>query len=72
MRDINLPKLVPRPLPVDIFPTAGSLKDAIEFARMRLPDVPWNTLHTVLLVYHNTLLNELKKARVATNPTEFD
>lgn len=72
MRDINIPKLVPRPQPVEVFPTMGSLKDAVQYAQLKLPNCNWNDLHNVLLVYHNTLLAELKKLSATNNPTEYD
>ena len=70
MNPQKLPKLLVRPVPVELFPTLGSTKEAAQYAQAKLPTVPWNELQAVLLVYHNSLLAELNKQPITL--TEHD
>lgn len=42
-----------------IFATKESLQEAIDYAKAQLPITTDNQLTTILMVYHNTLLNQV-------------
>ena len=50
-----------RPVTMTLFPTLDSLDEAVNFASSKLPIFSRNELHSVLMVYQNTLLNEIHK-----------
>lgn len=49
--------------PKAIFPTYGSLDEAVNAAISRLPINNTNELLSVLMSYHNTLLQEINKVK---------
>jgi hypothetical protein len=59
MKDVAHPPL--RAVPMTLFPTAESLQGAVDRANALLPIHTANELHAMLMLYHNTLLNELQK-----------
>lgn len=42
--------------PMNLFPTMGSLREAVELAESKLPITDKNELVSLLMTYHNTLL----------------
>ncbi len=50
-------KLTPMPL----YPTLNSMNSVVDLAISQLPGVPVNTIMTLFMCYHNTLINELEK-----------
>ena len=59
----KLPKPVEPPIPVvpmTLFPTMGSLQEVIDLAQSKLPVQDSNAMHSILMVYHNTLLGLIK------------
>jgi hypothetical protein len=42
-----------------LFPTMGSLQEVIDLANSKLPMTDKNEMHSILMVYHNTLLAQL-------------
>lgn len=51
-----------RPVPMNVYPTLNSLQEVHELAESKLPITDKNELHSLLMVYHNTLLHTLKGA----------
>ena len=49
-----------RAVPMTLFPVAGSLQEAVELASSKLPITDKNELFSLLMIYHNTLLSQLK------------
>lgn len=47
-----------RAVMMPLFPTADSLKSAVELAESRLPITNSNELFSLLMLYHNTLLKQ--------------
>ena len=50
-----------KPVPLRLYPTMESLADAIEYAKSTIPEEHWNNMATAMMIYHNTLLSEIKK-----------
>jgi hypothetical protein len=50
-----------KPQHMSLFPTMGSLQEVVDYAKGQLPITNDNMLTTILMVYHNTILSELKK-----------
>ena len=48
-------------VPKTLFPTFGSLKEALEFAESKLPITDKNELISLMMSYHNTLLDVTAK-----------
>lgn len=44
---------------MQVFPTLGSLQEVIDLAESKLPITAKNDVTTLLMAYHNTLLNQL-------------
>lgn len=44
-----------------IFPTAESLREVVEMGYAKLPITDQNTLFSLLMTYHNTLLHCVRK-----------
>lgn len=44
-----------------LFPTAGTLREVVDLGESRLPITNQNELFALLMVYHNTLLQEVKQ-----------
>jgi hypothetical protein len=45
-----------RAVPMTLFPTLGSLQEVIDMADSQLPLASKNTVISILMTYHNTLL----------------
>ena len=45
-----------RAVPMTLFPTLGSLQEVVDMATAQLPLANKNTVQSVLMTYHNTLL----------------
>lgn len=45
-----------RAVPMTLFPTLGSLQEVVDMASSQLPLANKNTVLSVLMTYHNTLL----------------
>jgi len=56
-----------RAVHMPLFDTASSLQDAANWAESHLPITSKNTLMSVLMVYHNTLLKTLKEQSTELN-----
>jgi hypothetical protein len=50
-------------VPMNLFPTFGSLRDVVDYAYSTLPVGSENDVFSLLMTYHNTLLAELNKDR---------
>ena len=48
-----------RAVPMNLFPTMGSLQEVVDFGDSKLPIMNKNELFSLLMIYHNTLLNRL-------------
>lgn len=46
--------------PMNLFPTMNNCDEVIHLAKSRLPLKSINEVYTLLRIYHNTLLNQLK------------
>ena len=55
------PQINLKPVPLRLYPTMESLLDAIEYAKSTIPEEYWNNMATAMMIYHNTLLSEIKK-----------
>jgi len=51
-----------RAVPMEVFPTAGSLKEVVETGFAILPITDPNALYALLMTYHNTLLKEVNRS----------
>lgn len=49
-----------RAVPMALFPTMGSLQSVVELGMSQLPINTSNAIVSLLMVYHNTLLQEVK------------
>lgn len=49
-----------RAVPMNLFPSMNSLDEVVELAKSKLPMESHNEIHTLLMTYHNSLLNQLK------------
>jgi hypothetical protein len=41
---------------MSLFPTLDSLDEVLELAKSKAPHIPENELHSLFMIYHNTLL----------------
>jgi hypothetical protein len=57
---VKQPPLPLSPVPMPLFPTAGSLQEVVELGESRLPLTNKNDLVALLITYHNTLLAQLQ------------
>jgi len=48
-----------RAVTMSLFPTLGSLQEAVELAESKIPVINKNEMFSLLMTYHNTLLKEL-------------
>ena len=48
-----------RAVPMDLFPTMGSLQEVVDYGESKLPITNKNELYSLLMIYHNTLLKRL-------------
>lgn len=53
----NTPKILP--VPQEVYPTHATLDEAVDVAKAQLPIEDPNQLVTVMMSYHNTLLQEI-------------
>lgn len=56
----NTPQPQLRAVPMNLFPSMNSLDEVVELAKSKLPMESHNEIHSLLMSYHNTLLNQLK------------
>jgi len=52
-----------RAVPMTLFPTMDSLQAVLDLAMSQLPVITPNSMNNLLMVYHNTLLNQINKQR---------
>lgn len=50
-----------RAVPMNLFPTFGSLRDVVDYAYSSLPIGSENDVYSLLMTYHNTLIAEIRK-----------
>lgn len=48
-----------RAVHVAMFPTMGTPQEVIDYANAQLPIIDKNVLHSILMIYHNTLLAQV-------------
>lgn len=53
-----------KPAPMPLYPTMGSMNSVIDLAVSQMPGVPINTIMTLFMTYHNTLLSVLENNHV--------
>ena len=51
-----------RAVPMSLFPTLNSLQEVVELAESKVPVHCKNEIYSLLMTYHNTLLNEVNNA----------
>ncbi len=51
-----------RAVPMALFPTAGTLREVVDLAESRLPITNQNEMFSLLMTYHNTLLQTMKQS----------
>ena len=51
-----------RAVPMNLFPTMGSLQEVVELAESKIPITNRNELFSLLMTFQNTLLQELRHA----------
>jgi hypothetical protein len=44
-----------------LFPTFGSLREVVEYAQSKIPIESENDMFSLLMTYHNTLLDTIRK-----------
>lgn len=49
------------PTPQTLYPAKDSLDEALAYIQAQLPPVHPNTVYALLMIYHNTLLQELQR-----------
>lgn len=47
-------------VPMTLFPTMSSLQEVVDLAHSKLPIQDGNAMHSILMIYHNTLLGLIK------------
>ena len=47
-------------IPMNIYPTLGSVQEVVELANSKLPVVSQNVMYALLMTLQNTLLKELE------------
>lgn len=60
----KLPNPIEPPVPVvpmTLFPTMRSLQEVIDLAQSKLPIQDGNAMHSLLMIYHNTLLSLIEQ-----------
>ena len=50
-----------RAVHMGLFPTHGSLQEVVDLGRSKLPITSENELFSLLMSYHNTLLNQVQQ-----------
>ena len=58
-----------RPVPLKLFPTAGTLNEAVEIMQAMIPEELWNEVYKNLMIYHNTLLRVIDKQATSKEVT---
>ena len=48
--------------PMTLFPTMGNLQEVIALANSKIPIGNKNEVYSILMTYHNTLLQELSRS----------
>ena len=49
--------------PMSLFPTLETTQDVVALANSKLPIHNKNDVYSLLMIYHNTLLNQLREGR---------
>ena len=52
-----------RAVPMSLFPTMGSLQEVVDLAESKLPITSPNELFSLLMTYHNTLIQESRNVQ---------
>lgn len=50
-----------RTVPMNLFPTMGSLQEVVELAESKIPVTSRNEMISLLMTYHNTMLAQLPR-----------
>ena len=45
-----------RAVPMNVYPTLGSLQEVVDLAESKVPVLSHNEMYSLLMTYHNTLL----------------
>lgn len=53
-----------RAVPMNLFPTMDSLNEVVAVAKLQLPIINEQSIVTLLMTYHNTLLATIDKQQV--------
>lgn len=49
-----------RAVRMSLFPAKGSLDEAVNYCKSQVPVEDGNKMHSLLMIYHNTLINSLE------------
>lgn len=52
-----------RAVPMNLFPTLGSLQEVIDLAESKMPISNRNEIYSLLMTYHNTLLDQIEQGK---------
>jgi len=52
--------------PMSLYPTMESLTDVIKYGESKVPLTTANAVFSLLMVYHNTLLDQIAKEKVVS------
>jgi len=52
-----------KPVPLSLYPTMNSLDEVMDMAQAKVPQMARNEIVSLLLTYHNTLLQEIAKGQ---------
>lgn len=52
-----------QPVPMNLFPTLGSLEEVIALANSKIPIGNKNEVYSLLMTYHNSLLNVIAQEK---------
>jgi hypothetical protein len=47
--------------PMNLFPTMNSLQEVMDLGMSQTPINQWNAMHSLLCIYHNTMLKVIKE-----------
>lgn len=64
MNNRNEPSL--RAVPMNVFPTLGSLQEVVDLANSKLPITNRNEMHSLLMIFQNTMLKVLHEEKRLT------
>lgn len=63
MSNIESSKPPIRAVKMGVYPTLGSLREVVELGNINLPITDQNELYSLLMTYHNTLLQQITQDR---------